>query len=456
MEKRNERQVILFPLPLQGCINPMVQLAKILYSRGFSITIIHTRFNAPKSSDHPLFTFLQIPDGLSESQTQSRDVLLQLTLLNNNCENPFRECLAKLIKPSSDSGTEERKISCLIDDSGWVFTQSVAESFNLPRFVLCAYKFSFFLGHLLVPQIRREGFLPVPDSEAEDLVLAFPPLRKKDLARIMGTSAQSKPLDSYLQKILEATKPTSGLIVMSCEELDQDSLAESKSNKVFSIPIFPIGPFHIHDVPASSSSLLEPDQSCIPWLDKHETRSVIYVSLGSIASLSESDFLEIACGLRNTNQSFLWVVRPGSVHGRDWIESLPSGFMESLEGKGKIVKWAPQLDVLAHRATGGFLTHNGWNSTLESICEGVPMICLPFVWDQFVNARFISEVWRVGIHLEGRIERREIERAVLRLMVESEGEEIRDRIKVLRDEVRRSVKQGGSASRSLDELVDRI
>lgn len=161
MEKRNERQVILFPLPLLGCINPMLQLAKILFTRGFSITIIHTRFNAPKASDHPLFTFLQIPDGLSQTQTQSRDVLLQLTLLNNNCENPFRECLAKVIKPDSDSGTEVRKISCLIDDSGWVFTQSVAESFNLPRFVLCAYKFSFFLGHLLVPQLRREGFLPV-------------------------------------------------------------------------------------------------------------------------------------------------------------------------------------------------------------------------------------------------------------------------------------------------------
>lgn len=294
----------------------------------------------------------------------------------------------------------------------------------------------------------------VSDSEAEGLVPMFPPLRKKDLSRIMGTSAQSEPLDSYLHKILETTKPASGLIVMSCEELDQDSLATS--NKVFTFPIFPIGPFYIHDVPASSSCLFEPDQSCIPWLDKRETRSVIYVSLGSIVSLSESEFLEIACGLRNTNQSFLWVVRPGSVHGRDWIESLPLGFMESLEGKGKIVRWAPQLNVLAHRATGGFLTHNGWNSTLESICEGVPMICLPFVWDQLLNARFISEVWRIGIHLEGRIERREIERAVIRLMVEVEGEEIRERIQVLRDEVRRSVKRGGSSSRSLDELVDRI
>ncbi|CAF1790041.1 UDP-glycosyltransferase 76C1 isoform X1 [Brassica napus] len=452
MEKRNKRRMILFPLPLQGCINPMLQLAKILFSRGFSITIIHTRFNAPKSSDHPLFTFLQIPDGLSETQKQSRDVLLQLTLLNNNCENPLRECLTNLIKGSE---TEEGgEISCLIDDSGWVFTQSVADSFNLPRFVLCAYKFTFFLGHLLVPQLRREGFLPFPDSEAEDSVPAFQPLRKKDLARIMGKKDQVEPLDAYLVKILETTKPASGLIVMSCEELDRDSLSES--HKVFAFPIYPIGPPHIHVVPASSSSLFEPDQSCTPWLDKQETRSVMYVSLGSIVTITESQFLEIACGLRQTNLSFLWVVRPGSVQGRDWIESLPSGFMEGLNGKGKIVKWAPQLDVLAHRATGGFLTHNGWNSTLESICEGVPMISLPFVWDQLLNARFVSDVWRIGIHLEGRIERREIESAVIRLMVEPEGKQIRERVNALRDEVRRSVQRGGSSSRYLDDLVDRI
>ncbi|CAH8389751.1 unnamed protein product [Eruca vesicaria subsp. sativa] len=411
----------------------------------------------------------QIPDGLSEAQKQSRDVLLQLTVLNNTCENPLRESLTKLIKGSETE--EEGEISCLIDDSGWVFTQSVAESFNLPRFVLYAYKLTFFLGHLLVPQLRREGFLRFPgtiielcltiirfnfwsDSEAEDLVPMFQPLRKKDLARIMGRKDQVEPLDAYLVKILETTKPASGLIVMSCEELDRDSLAESQ--KLFTFPIYLIGPPHIHDVAGSSSSLFEPDQSCIPWLDKQETRSVIYVSLGSIVTLSESQFLEIAWGLSQTNLSFLWVVRPASVQGRDWIESLPLGFMEGLNGKGKIVKWAPQLDVLAHRATGGFLTHNGWNSTLESICEGVPMISLPFVWDQMLNARFISDVWRIGIHLEGRMERREIERAVIRLMVEPEGEEMRERVKVLRGAVRRSVQRGGSSSRYLDDLVDRI
>lgn len=75
----------------------------------------------------------------------------------------------------------------------------------------------------------------VSDSEAEDSVPTFQPLRKKDLARIMGNKDQAEPLDAYLVKILDTTKPASGLIVMSCEELDRDSLSES--HKVFTFPI---------------------------------------------------------------------------------------------------------------------------------------------------------------------------------------------------------------------------
>ena len=115
MEKSNDGlRVVLFPLPIQGCINPMIQLAKILHSRGFSITVIHTRFNAPKASSHPLFTFLEIPDGLSETEKRTDDKTFLFTLLNQRCEAPFHDCLAKLLV-SSDSETE--RISCLIHDS---------------------------------------------------------------------------------------------------------------------------------------------------------------------------------------------------------------------------------------------------------------------------------------------------------------------------------------------------
>ncbi|XP_018475462.1 UDP-glycosyltransferase 76C4-like isoform X2 [Raphanus sativus] len=451
MEKSNGQRVILFPLPLQGCINPMIQLAMILHSRGFSITVIHTRFNAPKPTSHPLFTFLEIPDGLSEAETRTHDVTLLLTRLNRSCESPFRDCLTKMLHSETEED-EKQRISCLIHDAQWIFTQPLAQSFNLPRVVLSTYKVSFFHGHFILPQLRRERLLSLQDSEQDDPVEEFPPLRKKDIPPILDE--ETELLDSYSDKILETTKTSSGLIfVSSCEELDQDSLRQARQD--FKVPIYAIGPSHIN-FPAMSSSLFTPDETCIQWLDKQEDKSVIYLSFGSLANMSRSELIEIAWGLSNSDQPFLLVVRVGSVKDTEWIETIPEELMEKIKEKGKIVKWAPQQEVLKHRATGGFLTHNGWNSTVESVCEGVPMICLPFVWDQLLNARFVSDVWMVGIHLEGRIERNVIERAVRRLLLEPEGEVIRERMKHLMENVRRSVRQNGSAYRSLEHLVDRI
>ncbi|KFK24985.1 hypothetical protein AALP_AA8G051500 [Arabis alpina] len=450
MEKSNGLRVILFPSPLQGCINPMIQLAKILYSRGFSVTVIHTRFNAPKSSNHPLFNFLEIEDSLSEADTRNHDINLMLTLLNQRCESPFRDCLTKLLQ-SSETGEEKQRISCLIDDSQWIFTQPLANSLNLPRLALIATKVSFFLGHFVLPKLRRERYLPLQDSERDDPVEEFWPHRKKDINRLLDE--ESEILDEYLNQNYETSKASSGLIFMSCEELDQDSLAQTR--KEFQIPIFAIGPSHTR-FSASSSSLLTQDETCIPWLDQQEDKSVIYVSFGSLVPISESELLEMAWGLINSDQPFLWVIRVGSVNGSKWIEDMPEELMERINKKGKIVKWAPQQEVLKHRAIGGYLTHNGWNSTVESICEGVPMICLPYFWDQMLNARFVSEVWRVGLHLENRIERNEIERAIKRLLLETEGEAIRERMELLKEKVGRSVKENGLAYQSLEHLVDYI
>ncbi|KFK24982.1 hypothetical protein AALP_AA8G051200 [Arabis alpina] len=441
-----EKRVIMFPLPLQGCINPMLQLAKILHSRGFSITVIHTRFNAPKASNHPLFNFLEIEDGVSEKE-KDYNVMSLLAQINRNAESPFHDCLRKLLLQSQES----EKISCLIDDCGWLFTQSVSESLNLPRLVLCTFKATFLNAYPIIPLLRTKGYLPVSDSEAEDSVLEFPPLRKRDLLRVIREDEVE--LGPFLRVTVETTMRSSGIIFMSCEELEKESLNIAK--EIFKVPVFAVGPFHSY-FSASSSSLFTQDETCVPWLDKQEDKSVIYVSLGSVVNVKESEFLEIAYGLYNSKQPFLWVVRPGLVQGVEWITLLSEELMSSLEEKGKIVKWAPQQEVLAHRAIGGFLTHNGWNSTLESICEGVPMICLPGGWDQMLNSRFVSDIWKVGIHLEGRIEREEIKKAVRLLMMENEGEKIRERMNVLKDEVAKSVKHGGSSFRSIETLATHI
>ncbi|CAA7026726.1 unnamed protein product [Microthlaspi erraticum] len=453
MEKSNGLRVIMFPLPLQGCLNPMIQLAKILHSRGFSITVIHTRFNAPKASSHPLFTFLEIPDGLSEAEEKNPDVNLTITLLNQRCVSPFRDTLTKLLQPA-DSETEgaKERITCLIDDTQWIFTQSLAKSLNLPRLVVSASNVSFFLGHFSIPQLRPLTYLPLQDSEKDDPVEEFPPLRKKDIYRLLD--GESETLDALLNLIYKTTKASSGLIFVSCsEELDHDALIQARQD--FQVPIFAIGPSH-NRFTASSTSLLAPDETCIPWLDKQEDKSVIYVSFGSVATIKESELLEVAWGLRNSEQPFLWVVRVGAVVGAEWIEAIPEELMERLKEKGKVVKWAPQQDVLKHRAIGGYLSHNGWNSTAESISEGVPMICLPFVWDQMLNARFVCEKWMVGLHLENRIERNEIDRAIRCLLLEAEGEAIRERMKLLKEKVGASLEENGSAYRSLEDLVDQI
>ncbi|KAL5746215.1 hypothetical protein ACOSP7_027361 [Xanthoceras sorbifolium] len=440
------RRVILFPFPLQGHINPMLQLASILHSRGFPITIIHTNFNSPNSSNYPHFNFCSFPDGLSEIEASTADVVSLVSLVNVKCVVPFQDCLAKVMSNVDDDHQEDSSTGCLIADAAWKFIQAVPESCKLRWIILRTTSICSFLAFAALPHLHDR------DSESEALLPELPPLRVKDLP-IIKTNQPETFDELVLELVINQIQVSSGVIWNSFQELEQDALI--KLHEDFPIPMFLIGPFHKY-FPASSSSLLSQDQTSISWLDKQAPKSVIYVSFGSIAKVNKTEFLEIAWGLANTNLPFLWVVRPGLVHGAEWIELLPKGFLETITGRGHIVEWAPQQQVLAHPATGGFWTHCGWNSTMESICEGVPMICQPCFGDQKVNARYVSDVWRVGLHLERRLERGEIEKAIRRLMVEIEGQEMRERIISLKEKVDVCLRQGGSSHQALENLINYI
>ncbi|KAL0003233.1 hypothetical protein SO802_017014 [Lithocarpus litseifolius] len=447
MEQRKGRRLVLFPLPLQGHINPMLLLATILHSKGFSITIIHTNFNSLNPSHYPNFTFHSIPDGLLESEASSSDLVALVKLLNIKCTDPFRACMDKLLSDAS-----QEPISCIISDPLFYFTQAVADSLKLPRVVLRTGGLSSFVVFAAFTLLRERGYFPIQDSQLEEPVVEFPPLKVKDLPMI--NTVDPNLYYEIIASVVNGSKASSGIILNSFEELEQSALDTLRQE--FPNPIFPIGPFHKYNLTSSSSSLLAQDQSSISWLDKQAPKSVIYASFGSLAALSESQFLEIAWGLANSNQPFLWVVRPGLVRGSEWLEPLPTGFLQTLNGRAHIVKWAPQLEVLAHPAVGAFWTHNGWNSTLESICEGVPMICMPFFTDQKVNAKYVSQIWKVGLQLENGLDRLEIERYIKRLMVEKEGEELRDRISKLKEKAKFCLQQGGSSLQNLDSLVSHI
>ncbi|PON80941.1 hypothetical protein TorRG33x02_232740, partial [Trema orientale] len=291
-----------------------------------------------------------------------------------------------------------------------------------------------------------------PGSVSHDLVPELHPLRFKDLPVTVSAS-----VGKFAEVVTKGygNRTSSAIIWNTTKCLEESTLYQIQEQSP--VPIFPIGPLNMI-VPANiSSGLIKEDRSCISWLDKQPHKSVIYVSsLGSLAALSEGELAEIAWGLANSKQPFLWVVRPGSVHGSDWIELLPKEFQDVVGDKGCIVRWAPQREVLAHPAVGGFWSHCGWNSTLESIGEGVPMICKPCFGDQRVNARYVSYVWGVGLELE-ELERGEIEKAVRRLIfLDDEGKEMRERVRELKEKFEVCTRKDGSSYNSLNELVNFI
>ncbi|GAY68574.1 hypothetical protein CUMW_265210 [Citrus unshiu] len=330
---------------------------------------------------------------------------------------------------------EDDSFACLITDSAWHFAHAVANDFKLRTLVLQSCSISAHLAFAAYPIVREKGYLPIQDSQLEAPVIELPPLRVKDIPSFK--SKDPEDLHKLLLAIDSQLQASSGMIWNSFQDLEKVQLTTIHKQYYNSISGFVVGPFHKY-FPASSSSLRSQDQSSISWLEKQAPKSVIYVSFGSVAAISETEFLEIAWGLANSMVPFLWVIRPGLVRGAEWLEPLPKG-------------------GLAHPAVGGFWTHSGWNSTLESICEGVPMICQPFLSDQMVNARYVSHVWRIGLHLEGKLQRKEIERAIRRVMVEAtEGHEMRERILQLKEKVDVCLKKGGSSYQSRQRLVDHI
>ncbi|XP_062083350.1 UDP-glucose iridoid glucosyltransferase-like [Humulus lupulus] len=443
-QPERSRRLVLVPCPFQGHITPMLQLGTVLYSKGFSITVVHTIYNSPNPKNHPDIIFVPIADGLSDQDIRSWDLVGNVAAINENCKDIFQRFLQKL------SPVEQEQV-CIICDEIMFFAEAVADHLKLPSLILRTTSAATCLARSALVKLNEQGHDLSQGSVSRDLVPELHPLRFKDLPFSLAAS-----FGKFAKVVNKGYgKRTSSAIIwntMKClEELTLEQMQQRSE-----VPIFPIGPLHMIVPFNISSSLITEDRTCISWLDKQPHKSVIYVSSsGSIAALTEKEVAEIAWGLANSNQPFLWVVRPGSIRGSDWIELLPKGFQDSVGDKGFIVRWAPQREVLAHPAVGGFWSHCGWNSTLESIGEGVPMICKPCFGDQRVNARYASYVWKIGLELE-ELERGEIERAVRRLILENEGNDMRERVKELKKKFQDRIRQGNSSYDSLNELVNFI
>ena len=252
-----------------------------------------------------------------------------------------------------------------------------------------------------------------------------------------------------------------GVILNTFEDLDGPLLSQMRHKF---LRVFAVGPLHAHlnygrvlvaKPTPFTSSFCELDRSCLTWLDSQPLKSVLYVSFGSITTITRERLMEFWYGLVNSKKRFLWVIRPDMVVGEDHDYRVPAELEEGTKDRGFIVGWAPQEEVLAHKAIGGFLTHSGWNSTLESLVAGVPMICWPYFADQQINSRFVSEVWKVGLDMKDVCDRHVVENMVNDLMVHRREEFLKS-AKAMAMLAHKSVSSGGSSYSSLQDLIQYI
>ncbi|GAB2234996.1 hypothetical protein Drorol1_Dr00004272 [Drosera rotundifolia] len=454
-------RVVLVAMAFQGHLTPLLDLAYLLHSLNFPITISHPSLlistqNLP--SIHPHFHFLPF-SGFSDSSSfagptgsvELSRVADLIVNVNVTCKGPFREVMEGLREEEERKGG---RVGCVVYDLYMFMAKGVSDELG---FMSVGFRTGGGITLLAFVDHRRSGE-GRRGGGGEGSALESPEkLDESGMENVYeAIEAMKAPSFTEVRSLVsEAIAASAAVILNTMEFLEHQALKVAQ--EALLAPILPIGPFHKITGKTLPNSLIKEDSSCISWLDKQQPRSVLYVSFGSIAAISEADIIEIAWGLEASKVPFLWVIRSGLIHGgRSWKDMLPTNMDMIVEDRGCIVSWVSQKRVLAHPAVGGFWSHCGWNSTLESVCEGVPMICTAFFGDQFADARYVTSVWKVGLELKNDMfERSKIERCVRRLMADKEGDEIRARAAVLKEKAE-SMLNGGASEKHLKRLEDLI
>ncbi|PIN23089.1 UDP-glucuronosyl and UDP-glucosyl transferase [Handroanthus impetiginosus] len=400
------------------------------------------------------------PVDISDIVDHSTKVVTQLCLMVRSALPFIRSAIAAM---------DPRPEALFVDLFG-TETLPIAAEFNIPKYVYIP-SMAWFTALTV--------YCPVLDQEIKGQYVDQPePLRIPGCKPVRPEDVVDPMLDRNDQQYCEFIRQGKqiplfdGILLNSWEALDPTTLKAFRENEtlrsVVKIPVYPIGPLRR---PAEPDSLRN---DLIGWLDQQPNESVIFVSFGSGGTLSAEQITELAWGLELSRQRFVWVVRPpnkGRVdeaffsvgNGSDGTpDYLPDGFLTRTRDVGFLVPmWAQQVEILNHEAIGGFLSHCGWNSTLESITSRVPMIAWPLYAEQRMNATLLVE--EAGVALQPHtlptkevVEREEIATLVRKLIQDKEGETLRNRVKQLNMIATKALRPGGSSHKSMAEILAKI
>ncbi|CAI8609219.1 unnamed protein product [Vicia faba] len=466
---------ILIPSPAQGHINPLFKLAKLLHLKGFHITFVNTEYNHQRllksrgSNAFDAFTdfnFETIPDGLTPMEGDDGDVtqdIVSVTIsLRKNFHQFFGELLARLHE-SAIAGLVP-PVTCFVSDCYMPFTIPAAEEYALPILLFCPTSASSFLSNLHFRVLVERGLIPLKDESywangyldtKVDCIPGLHNFRLKDLPGFIRTTNPNDVMLEFFIEVAESIHRASGIVFNTFNELESDVLQVLYSM----LPsLYTIGPLpsllnqigHNH-LASLGSNLWKEDTKCLDWLESKELESVVYVNFGSFTVMTPEQLSEFAWGLANSKKSFLWIIRPDLVIGG--LVVLSTEFLKEISDRGLIVSWCPQEKVLNHPSIGGFLTHCGWNSTTESICAGVPMLCWPFFADQPTNSRFICNEWEIGAEIDTNVKRDEVEKLVNELMVGEKGRQMKKKVMELKKKAEENTSLEGCSYMNLDKVI---
>ncbi|XP_062027175.1 7-deoxyloganetin glucosyltransferase-like [Rosa rugosa] len=470
----NKPHVVCIPLPFQSHIKAMLQLAQLLHHRGFHITFVNTEFNhrrflkslGPNSLDHfPDFRFETIPDGLpSSDEKDSQDTTLVFKSVRKHFLAPFRNLLNKL------NGNINLPVTSIVSDGFLTFSITVAEELGIPIVQFFTLAAVGFMNFKLFPTLVEKGFAPLKDESCMtndflDTVIDWVPgLRDIRLRDLSGSWRTTNPDDFKFNFALEAVEgahKASAVIVHTFEALEPDVLEALSSTTSMLPPVYAIGPLQLllnqipeHPLKSLGYSLRKEETKCLQWLNGKAPNSVVYVNFGSIVVMTSHHLIEFSWGLANSKLSFLWVIRPDLVAGESAI--LPTEFVAETKERGLIANWCPQEKVLNHPSVGAFLTHSGWNSTMESISAGVPMLCWPLVADQRINCLYTCYEWGIGMEISNHVKRDEVQKLIKELMVGEKGKEMKNKVMEWKRLAKEAAGPLGSSSITLNKLVYQV
>ncbi|KAF3444850.1 hypothetical protein FNV43_RR14543 [Rhamnella rubrinervis] len=444
--------VLVIPYPAQGHVIPLMELSQCLVQHGLKITFVNTEYIheqvrdalAMMGGEKNQVSILLISDGLSLDDRKKPGKFSEAIL--RAMPGKVEELIEQI------NGSEGDEIACVLADQSIGWALEIAERKGIRRAAFCPAAAALLVQGFNIPKLIDEGIIDndgnLMKKETIKLSSDMPAMNTANFVwTCLGNMALQKNIFGLMVRNNRTIKLADWLLCNSTYDLEPETFKMAPQ-------ILPIGPLLASNRLGDLAGNLRPeDSACLKWLDQQPPQSVIYIAFGSSTIFDPTQFQELAMGLELSNRPFLWVVRCNVTD--EVNDAYPKGFLDRVATRGLVVSWAPQQKVLCHPSIACFLSHCGWNSTVEGVSNGVPFLCWPYFADQFLNESYICNFWRIGLGFDrndkGIITQDEVRTKVEQLLGD---EKIKARALAFQETAATNIREGGSSNKNFMNFVE--